>query len=117
MTRLALVVRSAPWAERSGREALDLALSALTMDIPVKVFFIGDGLLQLVADRDPSGAGLPPGQKAWAGLEAMGDIDFFADAGALETLSEAGLALVLTPLPVGPGGMPSLQANHQVLVV
>jgi len=117
MTRLALIVCSAPWQERSGREALDLAMSALAMDVSVRLFFIGDGLLQLVAVRQPGAAGLPPGQKAWASLAALGEVAYYAHTEAVDGLLRAGLELVVPLEMLDVGAMPSYQADHRVLVV
>ncbi|XTZ38773.1 sulfurtransferase complex subunit TusC [Salmonella enterica] len=54
MKRVAFVFTSAPHGSSSGREGLDalLATSALTDDIGV--FFIGDGVFQLLADQRPA---------------------------------------------------------------
>lgn len=117
MAGLALVIRSAPWSERSGREALDLAMSALTMDVPVRLFFIGDGLLQLVSERHPEDAGLPPGHKAWASLETLGEVVFYAHSDEVDALVSAGLSLVVAVCSLDTGDMPSLQADQTVLVV
>ncbi|AMO46885.1 tRNA 5-methylaminomethyl-2-thiouridine synthase TusC [Enterobacter sp. FY-07] len=53
MTRIAFVFTSAPHGSASGREGLDalLATSALTDDIGV--FFVGDGVFQLLANQRP----------------------------------------------------------------
>ncbi|WP_312069962.1 sulfurtransferase complex subunit TusC [Lelliottia nimipressuralis] len=53
MNRVAFVFTSAPHGSAAGREGLDalLATSALTDDIGV--FFIGDGVLQLLAGQQP----------------------------------------------------------------
>lgn len=53
MNRVAFVFSSAPHGSAAGREGLDalLATSALTEDIGV--FFIGDGVLQLLAGQQP----------------------------------------------------------------
>lgn len=53
MKRVAFVFTSAPHGSASGREGLDalLATSALTEDIGV--FFMGDGVLQLLAGQQP----------------------------------------------------------------
>ena len=79
-TTLGLLVCSAPWAERSGREALDLALAAAVLDRPLSLFFIGDGLWQLLHERDPTAAMLPPGQKAWASLLDLTTAAFYRRA-------------------------------------
>ncbi|MDY1038023.1 sulfurtransferase complex subunit TusC [Lelliottia sp. CFBP8978] len=53
MNRIAFVFSSAPHGSASGREGLDalLATSALTEDIGV--FFIGDGVFQILAGQQP----------------------------------------------------------------
>ena len=53
MKRIAFVFTSAPHGSSSGREGLDalLATSAFTDDIGV--FFIGDGVFQLLANQQP----------------------------------------------------------------
>lgn len=53
MKRVAFVFKSAPHGSAAGREGLDalLATSALTEDIGV--FFIGDGVLQLMPGQQP----------------------------------------------------------------
>ena len=54
MKRVAFVFKSAPHGSAAGREGLDalLATSALTEDIGV--FFIGDGVFQLVPSQQPA---------------------------------------------------------------
>lgn len=53
MKRVAFVFKSAPHGTSAGREGLDalLATSALSEDIGV--FFIGDGVLQIVSGQQP----------------------------------------------------------------
>ncbi|MGY5955127.1 sulfurtransferase complex subunit TusC [Kosakonia sp. BK9b] len=53
MKRIAFVFTSAPHGSSAGREGLDalLATSALTDDIGV--FFVGDGVFQLLANQQP----------------------------------------------------------------
>lgn len=55
MKRVAIVFMSAPHGSSAGREGLDalLATSALTEDIGV--FFVGDGVFQLLKDQQPAG--------------------------------------------------------------
>lgn len=57
MKRVAFVFTSAPHGSASGREGLDalLATSALTEDIGV--FFLGDGVFQLLAGQQPQAIG------------------------------------------------------------
>lgn len=53
MKRVAFIFTHAPHGDASGREGLDavLAMSALTEEIGV--FFIGDGVLQILPDQRP----------------------------------------------------------------
>jgi len=54
MKRVAFVFNSAPHGSAAGREGLDalLAMSALTEEIGV--FFIGDGVFQLLTEQQPA---------------------------------------------------------------
>ena len=54
MNRIAFIFTSAPHGSSAGREGLDalLATSALTDDMGV--FFVGDGVLQLLAGQQPA---------------------------------------------------------------
>ncbi|MDX1380929.1 MAG: hypothetical protein R3233_07400 [Xanthomonadales bacterium] len=45
---LALVIRSAPETDVSGRGALDVALAAASIGWPLDLYFVGDGLRHLV---------------------------------------------------------------------
>lgn len=53
MNRVAFIFMSAPHGTSAGREGLDalLATSALTEDIGV--FFVGDGVFQLLSEQNP----------------------------------------------------------------
>ena len=54
MKRVAFIFSSAPHGSASGREGLDalLATSALTEEIGV--FFVGDGVFQLLSEQRPA---------------------------------------------------------------
>lgn len=54
MNQVAFIFRTPPHGTASGREGLDavLATSALTEDIGV--FFVGDGVYQLLSEQDPT---------------------------------------------------------------
>ena len=69
--RLGLIVRSAPWCGRSGRDQLDLALAAASLELDLLLFFTGAGLLQLRAGLQGQAAGLPAGLKAWKSLPEL----------------------------------------------
>ena len=50
---LAIVWRHAPYGQCSGQESLDLALVCSALELSISLFFLDDGVLQLIADQDP----------------------------------------------------------------
>ncbi|EPF0316781.1 sulfurtransferase complex subunit TusC [Enterobacter chuandaensis] len=91
MKRVAFVFTSAPHGSASGREGLDalLATSALTEDIGV--FFLGDGVCQILAGQQPQ-AILARDYIATFKVLPLYDIDTFyvcADSLAARGLNEA----------------------------
>ena len=53
MKRVAWVFSSAPHGSAAGREGLDALLATSALSEELGVFFIGDGVLQLLADQNP----------------------------------------------------------------
>lgn len=53
MNKVAFVFHSAPHAISAGREGLDALLAASVYSEDLAVFFIGEGVLQLVAGQQP----------------------------------------------------------------
>jgi len=53
MKRVAFVFRSAPHGSSAGREGLDALLATSALSDDSGVFFIGDGILQLLPDQKP----------------------------------------------------------------
>jgi len=115
--RLALVIRSAPWRERSGREALDLATAAVTMDLDLDLFFIGAGVEQLLANRQPGPAAYPAGLKAWAALADFGPVSYYAERAAAERLEQAGGEFLVPVTCIEAGEMPALQQTQRHVLV
>ncbi|MEO3992652.1 sulfurtransferase complex subunit TusC [Pseudocitrobacter cyperus] len=54
MKRVAFVFACAPHGSASGREGLDALLAASALSDDLGVFFIGDGVFQLLADQKPA---------------------------------------------------------------
>ena len=92
---IALLVKSGPYHSRESRSELDLALAALALDFRLEVYFSGDALLQLAEAKDPSGAQLPPGYKAWAALPDMGEVRLFAESAWLSRCELLGISLTM----------------------
>ena len=72
---IGLVVRSGPFQGRSSRDQLDLALAAASLNFHLELFFIGDGVLQLLANRDVSAGQLPGGLKGWKSLPEIASVN------------------------------------------
>lgn len=53
MKRIAFVFNSAPHGTASGREGLDALLATSALSEEIGVFFIGDGVFQLLAGQQP----------------------------------------------------------------
>jgi len=118
VARLGLVIRSAPGEGRSNRDQLDVALAAAALDLELVLFFIGDGVLHLVADRDPEAAEWPGGHKGWRSLRELAPVTAWADAARCLELQGAGVKLMLDARPAEPAAMvPAQRACDRLLVL
>lgn len=113
---LALVVRGHPYALRSARENLDLALAAAALDWPLDLYFLGAALLQLVKQRDVSAALLPPGYRAWASLPELGEVQFYAEREWLKRCDRNGLDLLVPVHSLGAEEMRAAWRRSQHLL-
>jgi tRNA 2-thiouridine synthesizing protein C len=117
ITRIGLLVRSGPYRGRSSRDQLDLALAAASLDFRLSLFFIGDGLLQLLERRDSGEAGLADALRGWRALPDFGSIDVMALDRDLAPLVAAGERLALKAKAVnGAEFAERLSACDRVLV-
>ena len=55
MKRVAYIFMSAPHGSAAGREGLDALLATSALSDDIGVFFIGDGVLQLLENQHPEG--------------------------------------------------------------
>lgn len=93
--RLALLVRSPACSTRESRAQLDVALAALSLDFSVELYFVGDAVLQLAADRRGAEAGMPAGFRAWAALPELGEVKVFAEAAWIARCEQGGTEWLL----------------------
>jgi sulfur relay (sulfurtransferase) DsrF/TusC family protein len=93
--RLALIVRGLPFGRRAPRADLDLALAAAAMDFDLEVYFLGEALLQLAAERDGTAALLPPGYRAWAALPGLAEVRVFGELEWLRRCERCGIELAM----------------------
>ena len=88
--RLALIVRGLPYGRRAPRADLDLALAAAAVDFGLEIYFVGEALLQLAAERD---------------LPDLCDVRIFGEAEWLERCERSGIALAMPVQALDPEGM------------
>lgn len=98
--KLGLVVRAAPFASRSARDDLDVALAAATLEIPLEVFFLGCGVWQTAGERSVEAALLPRGLAGWAALADLTETRFFAEAGLCRRMRKAGVETTVAVEPL-----------------
>ena len=77
--KIGLVIRSAPFTGRSGRDQLDLVMAAMLNDLDVELFFSGQGLLHLLGKKETNAARLGPSWKGWKSLAELGELVVWAD--------------------------------------
>jgi tRNA 2-thiouridine synthesizing protein C len=89
----------APHGTFFGREGLDAVLMASAFCL-VRVLFIGDGVLQLLGDQQPSNIGSKDYSVTFGALADYGVTDIFVARADLERLHLAAndLSLAVTPL-------------------
>ncbi len=54
MKKVAFIFHSAPHATSAGREGLDALLAASAYSEDLAIFFVGEGVLQLLKEQDPA---------------------------------------------------------------
>ncbi|MBR9856932.1 MAG: sulfurtransferase complex subunit TusC [Gammaproteobacteria bacterium] len=102
MNKVAFIFRTPPHGSASGREGLDAVLATSALSEDIGVFFIGDGVYQLLADQEP-GSILGRHYAPTFGLLELYDVDnvyISAEALAERGLSKDRLAIdaaVLSP--------------------
>ena len=116
--RIALLVQTGPARSRESRAEVDLALAMLAMDAELELYFMGDAILQLAKEKDPSAATLPTGYKAWAALPELGEVKVFAESAWLTRCERRGIELCLPVEGLGIARMKrSWRACGQVLTI
>lgn len=71
---IAIINTQLPNASPDGWEALDMAFSFANLELNVALFFIGDGVFQLLKDQQPEQHGYKNHTKSYAALDFY-DID------------------------------------------
>lgn len=115
--RIGLIVRSAPFTGRSGRDQLDLALSAATLGVAIELYFMGSGWLQLIRERAPGAAGLPDGIRGWASLPELAEVRAWVSEEAYRALPDATVSWALDVAPATADDMAERLAKCDCVMV
>lgn len=104
--QLLVVVRHSPYGSSLARASLDVALAAAAFEQPVKLLFMGDGVLQLLPGQDSQAIGQKNIGRLLSSLPLY-DIDtVYADA---EAVARHGIDLGSAPLPTKALDAPDMQ--------
>ena len=96
---LLVIIRRAPYDSSLARSALDTALASAALEQPVRVLFLGEGVLQLLPGQDSAAAGLRNVSRLLSSFPLY-DLDrVYADANAV---TRHGVNLKDSPVPVRP---------------
>lgn len=107
MSDIAVLFHSVPHGQAAGREGLDAVLACSALSDEIAVFFIGDGVYQLVAGQQPAailGRDYTPTFK----LFSLYDIEQCYVCA--DSLAERGLTLDALTIPVQSVSRPELHA-------
>jgi tRNA 2-thiouridine synthesizing protein C len=66
---IAIINKSAPYGSSNGQESLDMAMAMSNFSQDVSVFFIEDGVLQLLLSQDPAAIDAKAYHKTFKALE------------------------------------------------
>ncbi|MDZ4728747.1 MAG: DsrE family protein [Xanthomonadales bacterium] len=106
--RLGLIVRTNPYAQRSARTQMDIALLAATLDWDLRLYFVGAAVLQLIPRGDTGPALLAAGYRAWASLPDLlerAEFQVFAEPAWLDQLHASNLQACLPLMASSPREM------------
>ncbi|AXF78060.1 sulfurtransferase complex subunit TusC [Erwinia tracheiphila] len=117
MNRIAIVFTRSPHGTSAGREGLDAALALCALNENIALFFVSDGVLQLLTEQQPARV-LARNYVAAFGLLPLYDIDEMYICAA--SLMERGLpiegARVLPAKVVSPTELRSLLARFDRII-
>ena len=114
---LGLIVRRPVYEGRSGRDTLDMALAAASLGVGLHLFFIGDGVAHLLAEREPGLTGLPGGHKAWAAISDLAPTRFYLEAARVAALEPLGASWLVDFAALDARDMPELQRQCDRILV
>lgn len=100
--RFGLIIRSLAYEHRSARSQLDVAMLAASLDFELRLYFMGEAVMQLAPRDDYHSAMLPAGYRAWASLPELieqAGLHAFAEPGWLAKMQKNKIKPCLDLLP------------------
>lgn len=117
MKRIAFLFTHSPHGDASGREGLDALLATSALSDDIGVFFIGDGVLQLLPGQQP-GKILMRNYIATFGVLPLYDIEhcYLCAASAEQRGLAADNAWVIDVEPLAPEALRATLANYDIVI-
>jgi tRNA 2-thiouridine synthesizing protein C len=109
---LLVVVRHSPYGSSVARSSLEVALAAAAFEQPVGLLFVGDGVLQLIPDQEPSGIGVRNIAKLIQSLPLYDIETLYADEQALQRYGLDPQTLPQQLLPLNTAAIQALFSNY-----
>jgi len=111
-----VVIRHSPYGSGLARAAVDAALAMAAFEQPVKVLFLGDGVLQLFPSQDSQRIGLKNIGRLLASFPLYGIEQVYADAQALRRYGMDPLTAPVNTLPLEDDAVRALLCDHDHLL-
>lgn len=112
---IAIINKSAPYGNSNGQESLDMALAMSNFGQDVMLFFIEDGVLQLVNNQAPTHIDAKAYHKTFAALEFYDIEIIYVCQTSLEQRGLKTSDLCIEVTPIYPSDMPELLSSQQVM--
>lgn len=114
--KMAVVITRPPYQSLAGKEALDLALVAATFEQSVSLFFMGDGIWQLVKGQQPEVINQKNNSASFGALELYGIEQVYTDASAMKSNNLTVQDFVLATKVTALNELGSLIASHDIII-
>ncbi|MGI0116431.1 sulfurtransferase complex subunit TusC [Zooshikella sp. RANM57] len=114
--KIAVIITQPPYQSIAGKEGLDLALVAATFEQSVSLFFIGDGVWQLVKDQQPELINQKNISASFGALELYGIEDIYTDVSALKNYNLIEQDLVITTQVMALDKLGTVIASHDIII-
>ena len=114
--KLLAIIRHSPYGDSLARTSIETALAASAFDQSVCLLFLGDGVLQLMPDQEPSALGSRNLGRLLASLPLYDIESVYVDA---QAVSRYRVKLENTPVsavPLQPPEMVELLREHDLLL-